>query len=203
MKCLDDIFYDEFRVMMRQLKVQSGPKSVVPLLDAQGNVIRDDFPIPQEFLKDTHILKTHLVAINNIEDEYYSKLNGTTGLYYSKMYVTQRKFDSKGEYIKDEQGNYIVEHITVPNDCIAIFSEKAIGVPLKYKPQEEGLAYVDKAPMQVGNVKKDLLLYIIPKRFCYYVNQTALVVTTTKFGENSEKGRFYTGREIAMSNGTT
>ena len=203
MKCLDDIFYDEFRVMMRQLKVQCGPKSIVPIVDANGKVIKDDFPIPEEFLQDTHIIKTHLVAINNITEDYYSALNGTTGLYYSKMNVTQRKFDYKGEYIKDENGDYVVEHVSVPNDCIAVFSEKPIGVPYKYKPKEAGFAYVDKAPMQVGNVKQDLLLYIIPRKYCYYVNQTALVFTTTKFGENSEKGRFYSGREIAMTNGTT
>ncbi len=203
MKCLDDIFYDEFRVMMRQLKVQAGPKSVVPLVDANGRVLRDDFPVPPEFLNDTHIIKTHLITLNNITEEYFSSLNGTTGLYYSKMNVTRRKFDYKGEYIKDENGKYEVEHVTVPNDCIAIFSEKVIGVPYKFKPKEEGFAYVDKAPMQVGNVKKDLLLYIVPRKYCYYVNQTALVFTTTKFGENSERGRFYTGREVAMTNGTT
>ena len=63
MKCLDDIFYDDFRIMMRQLKVMNGQKSVVPLLDAQGKVIHDDFPVPEVFLKDTHIIKTVLPPV--------------------------------------------------------------------------------------------------------------------------------------------
>lgn len=198
---LDDMFVQEFKAMMSQRKAITGSISVNPIRSGNGQVI-DYFPLPQNVLQNQNIMKTHLVYIKGIQDEYYSKLNGLTCMLWTKAKLSRKLIDYKGEFILKEDGTVKTEDVPVPMNCSAIIAEIPIGVTTAYeKSHKSECQYVDKIEKEIKGVKRTLFVYIIPKKYCYMVNQSALILTLTKLGENSIKGRFYAGMEVAFTNG--
>ena len=198
---LDDMFIQEFKSMMNQRKTVTGSISVHPYKDSLGKTI-DIFPIPEKIIKTQNIIKTHLVYIQGIQDEYYSKLNGLTCMLWTKAKLSRKLIDYKGNFILNEDGTVKIEDVTVPMNCCAVIAEIPIGVTTEYEKSNKcDCKYVDKIEREILGVKRTLFVYIIPKQYCYMVNQSALILTLSKFGENSIKGRFYTGIEIAFTNG--
>lgn len=175
----EEIFYKEFNRMMQQLKARNG---VVNL---------NEIPLPTDI--DLHQEHSEIVAINGIEDEYYSKLNDTTPLLWGNRKLKRRKFDFRGEFMKDDNGNYIYLDVPLPRDCIAVISDIKLGVPLKYKPTES-FDYVDMIKRNDGKV---FFIYIVPKHYCYKVNQVALVMNVNKMRV------YYDGVSLALKNGST
>lgn len=182
---LDDLFLKEFNSMMRQLKGINGNMNILEL------------ELPHEVTENYFIESHDKVFINNITDEYYSRLNGSVAHVWSRPDLKRRKFDSKGNYIKDKNGNYVLEDITLPHSCLAIVSDRPIGVKTKYKPKEDFI-YVDVIPWKLGNKSVKRFVYVVPRKYCHKVNQSAVVVSLNKMTRD-----FYSGFSAALVNGST
>lgn len=182
MATLDEIFYKEFENMM---KVRKG---------ATGAIELSAVPLPPEAAGRFFIEKRDKVFLTNIDDEYYGKLNNTECLLWGRSALQRRKFDYKGEYMMKD-GRYIYQDVTCPTECTAIISDLAIGVPLKYKPSDK-FEYVDmvvKKDAEGNEMRK--FVYIIPKKYCFRLNQTALVLSWNRLRV------FYSGVALALQNG--
>ena len=154
---LDEVFYKEFRNTMSILRCKN-----------EGSFKVSQIPLPKLEYK---VDKAKRVFIHGVTDEYYSSLNNTDALLWSKPDLKSRKFSRKG-FLKDSNNNYIFSHVKLPKECVAILSTKRIGVPLSYKPKEP-FQYVDYINEEHGV----LYIYIIPKQYCYKMNTTALVLS--------------------------
>ena len=167
--------------MLSQRKAQCG---VVGLYDL---VLPDDVANGKI---DTH----EKVFINGITDEYYSKLNNTENILLSRPNLKRRKFDYKGEFIKKDD-NFVYEEVDVHTGCVAIISKEKLGVPLKYKPNDD-FTYVDMISKATESGEVDRrYIYILPKKYCYKLNQVALVISLNKMRV------YYNGISMALQNG--
>lgn len=181
MPSLDEIFYKEFNQMLSQRKAQSGVLNLYEL------------SVPDE-IKSNTISLNEKVYIDGISDEYYSKLNNTEAILLSRPSLNRRKFDYKGEFIKKD-GNYVLEEVDVKSGCVAIVSDEKLGVPLKYKP-EDSFIYVDVMNKQKEDGTRVVkYIYILPKKYCYKLNQVALVISINKMRV------YYSGISMALQNG--
>ncbi len=184
MASLEEIFVKEFNQMMFQLHANSNQMGIM------------DVPVPSVWSDNHRADSFDKVIIFNISDEHYKKLNDTEHLVCKKGTLIRRKFDYKGEFIKDKEGKYTTEGVTLPRDCIAILSDVKLGVPNKYKPKEEFM-YVDYISREKDDGSKEIkYIYIVPKKYCYKINQTALVLSWTRLRS------FYKGLRVALTNGS-
>ena len=172
MKSAEQIFVQEFRQMQAQLRANN------PMFDMYS------LSVPKESLG--NIVTRDMVYIKGIDEEYYNNLNNTEAMIWSHGKLCRRTFDYKGEYIKDENGNYVTKDVTLPHECIAVISTVKIGVPVKFKPKKP-FEYVDCIARQLPDgTKETCYVYIIPREYCYKLNQTALVMSSysllTQFG---------------------
>lgn len=180
MPSLDEIFYKEFNQTLSQRKAQCGVVNLYEL------------PLPPDILSNK-ISMHDKALIRGIDDEYYNKLNNTEVILLSRPSLKRRKFDYKGEFIKKD-GNFVFEEVTVHNKCIAVISSQKLGVPLKYKPKED-FTYVDMLTSKGEGTKEIKYIYIVPKKYCYKLNQVALVISLNKLRV------YYNGVGMALQNG--
>lgn len=182
MASLDSIFYREFKQMLSQRKAISGVLNIYQL------------PLPTAVLNNR--ISTHKkVYIRGIKDEYYSKLNNTEAYLLTRPNLRRRKFDYKGQFIKDANGKFVFEDVTLPNKCVAVVSDIKIGVPLKHKP-DDNFDYVDViSKVNTKGVRSVKYIYIIPKTYCYSLNQVALVISVNRLRS------YYNGVGMALQNG--
>jgi hypothetical protein len=98
--------------------------------------------------------------------------------------------------MKDKAGNFILQDVPCPHDCTAIISPISIQVPTKFK-SKEGSQYVDMISRKNpdGSISYRFV-YIVPKKYCYLLHQTALVLSWNKLR------RFYSGVMLSMQNGS-
>lgn len=172
----EELFFKEFNAMVLALRAYNGPVNIY------------DMPLPDiPFHRELH----EIAYIQGIETEYYNKLNESEAIIWKEGKLKRRKFDYRGEYMTDSDGNVITEEVTLPLDCIAIVSEIRIGVPYKFKT-EESFAYVD----MVKRDDKIYYVYIVPKKYCYKINQTALILNTNKMRV------YYQGIGLTLKNGS-
>lgn len=182
MASLDSIFYREFKQMLSQRKAISGVLNIYQL------------PLPTDVL-DNRISMHKKVYIRGIKDEYYSKLNNTEAYLLTRPNLRRRKFDYKGQFIKDANGKFVCEDVTLPNKCVAVVSNVKIGVPLKHKP-DDNFDYVDViSKVNANGVHSVKYIYIIPKTYCYSLNQVALVISVNRLRS------YYNGVGMALQNG--
>lgn len=181
---LDEIFYKEFINMMHQAKGINGVCNL------------NDIPLPPEASKKFLVEPRNKVLVRGITEEYYEKLNEQEALLWGSSALRRRKFDYKGDFIKDKQGNYVLQDVPCPRNCVAIISPISIQVPTKYKSKEDA-QYVDMVTKTDSDgTKKYRFVYIVPKKYCYILNQTALVLSWNKLR------RFYTGNMLSLQNGS-
>ena len=172
----EELFFKEFNAMVLSLRAYNGPINIY------------DMPLPDvNFHRELH----EIAYIQGINTEYYNKLNDSEALIWKEGKLKRRKFDYRGEYMLDSEGNVLTEEVTLPQDCIAVVSEIQIGVPYKFKT-EEPFAYVD----MVKRNDKIYYVYIVPKKYCYKINQTALVLNTNKMRV------YYQGIGLTLKNGS-
>lgn len=172
----EELFFKEFNAMVLALRAYNGPVNIY------------DMPLPDiPFHRELH----EIAYIQGIDTEYYNKLNESEAIIWKEGKLKRRKFDYRGEYMTDSDGNVITEEVTLPQDCIAIVSEIRIGVPYKFKT-EESFAYVD----MVKRDDKIYYVYIVPKKYCYKINQTALILNTNKMRV------YYQGIGLTLKNGS-
>ena len=172
----EELFFKEFNAMVLALRAYNGPINIY------------DMPLPDvNFHRELH----EIAYIQGINTEYYNKLNDSEALIWKEGKLKRRKFDYRGEYMLDSEGNVLTEEVTLPQDCIAVVSGIQIGVPYKFKT-EEPFAYVD----MVKRDDKIYYVYIVPKKYCYKINQTALVLNTNKMRI------YYQGIGLTLKNGS-
>lgn len=180
MKTLEEIFYAEFQQMMYKRRAITGNFGLYDI----------EVPVFSEGISTRDI-----VYINGITEQYYDILNGSEAMLWSHGKLSRREFDSKGEFIKDKNGNYKVKEVVLPRDCVAVLSKWQIGVPTKFKSKEE-FDYVDYVQRKKPNGEIEVrYVYIIPREYCYKMNQTALVISYTKLRS------YYSGMSVALTNG--
>lgn len=184
MQSLDEIFAKEFINTMNALRGINGQCSLM------------DIPLPPEAEGKLFIEKRNKVLIRGITEEYYSKLNESEALLWGSSAMRRRKYDYKGEFIKDKDGNFILQDVPCPMDCVGIISPISIQVPVKYK-SKDNCQYVDVISKRTNDGRvMHRFVYIVPKRFCYQIKQTALVLSWNKLR------RFYSGNMLSMQNGS-
>lgn len=180
---LDAIFAKEFKQMSQQRVAYSGAISLFNL------------PLPNSFSGEVDTTKK--VIINGIHDEYYSKLNKSECIHWTRPNLRRRRFGSDGKYLMDANGKVLSDPVSLPNGCAAVASDIKLGVPLKYKPKEQ-FEYVDcltKTNPDGSTERK--FVYIVPKEYCFAVNQLALVLSLNRLRS------FYYGQEIVLQSGHT
>lgn len=163
------------------------------LKSREGYVELNDIPMPESLYSKMHVDKRDMVVISPIDDEYYGKIGDSIAMLWGRGKLMRRKYDYKGEFIMKD-GNYVWTDVSCPSDCVAVVSDKSIGVPNSYKPKEH-FEYVDMISRKVDGVVQHKFVYIIPRKYCYKVNQTALVLSWTKLRV------YYSGVNLAMQNG--
>lgn len=182
MASLDEIFAKEFKKMMNDLKATSGYINLT------------DIPVPPEMVTMMQRSHSEMVAIYPMNDQYYSRLGNTMAILWRGT-LKKRKFDYKGNFMTDKSGNFIYQDISCPGDCAAVVSSISIQVPLKYKPSEN-MSYVDMISRKLDDGSDETyFVYIIPKKYLYKINQTALVLSWNKLRV------YYSGVQLAMQNG--
>lgn len=181
----EEMFYRDFMQMMNQRRGMYG----------QCNL--NDIKLPPDAKTKFLVEKKEKVVIGNIDEEYYSKLNGTESLLWGSKALKRRKFDYRGKFLRDSNGNFILEEVPCPHDCVAIISPLSIGVPNKFKSKSgDTFEYVDMITKKNENGESHRFVYIVPKKYCYPIKQTALVLSWFKLK------KFYSGIKIALQNGS-
>lgn len=183
MATLDEIFFKEFNRMMAELKGMNGMCNL------------NDIPLPPGAEKHLFIETRKKVNVIGINTEYYNKLNEHEALLWGGKALQRRKFDYKGEFIKDKNGNYVLEDVPCPTHCEAIISPISIGVPNKFRCKED-LKYVDMITRHTDKGDSHRYVYIIPRKYLYALKQTALILSWRK------PRKLYAGVELAMQNGS-
>ena len=182
MASLDEIFVKEFNLMMNMRKGMT------------GQVNLNDIPLPPGSEKHLFVETRDKVRIIGIQEEYFNKLSGTEALLWGHKQLQRRKFDYKGQFIMKD-GHYVLQDVTCPQECVAVISKDSIGVPNTFKSKEQS-CYVDMISRKTPNGEQHRYVYIIPKKYCYKVKQTALVLSWNKLR------RFYQGIGLSMQNGS-
>lgn len=158
MQTADEYFYKEFLSVMRN-------RASVTQLNIYS------LKLPKSFLEKAHISKSKLVNIQGIEDDYFRRLNETNAILWSKPTLKKRRFLHDGTFLRDKEGNFVFfKEKPLPQHCVAVISEKAIGVPTKHKSDCEYIDYIDQED------KGRRFIYVLPRKYCHLVNQTALVI---------------------------
>lgn len=184
MASLDEIFYKEFTQTMLDLRGINGYCNL------------NDIPLPPEAEGRFLIEKRNKVVVRGITEEYYSKLDEKEALLWGSSALRRRKYDYKGEFIKDKEGKYVLEDVPCPHDSTAIISPISIHVPASFKSKENS-KYVDMVTKKgLDGSLMHRFVYIVPKKYCYMLKQTALVLSWNKLR------RFYSGTMLAMQNGS-
>lgn len=171
MATLDEIFYKEFGQMMNACRAYKPQVSLY------------DIPIPNS--SEFNVSEYGMLYVHGIEEELFKGLNDKVVLRWTEGALRRRKFDYKGEYIM-KNGKYVTDEVTTPQSCTGVLSDIKLGIPTKYS-SKEGFSYVDTL--------RGRYCYIIPKKYCFPVNQTALVISFHKLRV------FYEGMALAMTNG--
>lgn len=176
---MDAIFVKEFDAMVRELAVTH-----------RADLF--SLPVPSSFSLSKMDTSYDQVYLKGIEEQYYDGLNNTVAYLLSRPNLVRRKFNSNGDYVKDKNGNYFTEDVTVPQDCVAILSRKRLGVPLRFKSQL-GFQYVD---LYINEESHEMFyIYIVPRQFAYKLNLCALCLSLEK------PRRLYGGCQVYLCSG--
>lgn len=181
MASLDEIFCREFTEMQRQLRGRFGG------LDLKC------IPLPPDAVSKFRIEKHERVILSDITEKYYSVLSGTEAGVWNGGKLKKRRFDHAGNFLRDSDGRYQVREVTLPSNCVGLISDKRIGVPTRFE-SKEGFSYVDMVNVS-GSANTINYLYIVPKKYCYRLNQVALVLSWTRLK------KYYMGVSLALTTG--
>lgn len=129
-------------------------------------------PLPPESSK-WEVHKEDCFLVKDVEDGYYGKLNETKVWRLPSNAVAKRRKIDKAtrSFMRDNDGNFVYEDVKIPVKSMVVVSDKAIGLPFKYKC--DGFDYIDYTIDR--GIRK--YLYVIPKKNLYRVHQTALAVS--------------------------
>lgn len=177
----DENFAKEFIEMMNALKANTGYLNI------------GDVPIPPALAETFAVQDKERCLVRGIPEPYFELLNEHSHTLLGHIQPKRRKFDYKGDFVYDPAtGEPVLIDVDVPRDCIAIVSDIMIGLPYskKDKPNYIYVDYIENVNSKGETVRK--YIYIIPKQYCYKLNQTALVISWNKINKNFFK-------EVALS----
>lgn len=185
-KTTDEIFYADFMEMMNYVRSMN-------MFNLQEFLNRN---LPEQVIANCKYTNKEKVYIVGIQEEYYSRLNNTEAELYGYEKLKKRKYDHQNNPMRDKDNNFITVDVTVPHDCVAIVTSVRCGVKGGFKPSEH-FEVVDYVQRTVNGVTEYKFIYVVPKKYCYRVNQTALVAMVNK------PKRFYWCNELSLTNGRT
>ena len=196
----DEVFFKEF-INMQKMRESKTRQDLYNMGLYDEPAMLDLIKLPksvEKYALDEYDRKYERVYMQDIDDDIFSALNDTNALWWTKGQLTRRKFDYRGEFMKDADGNYLTEDVDIPTDCIAIISEINVHMPNKYiSPTKEHFDYVDMIERTFdGNVIRNYI-YIIPRKYCHKMYQTALVLSLRKLS------KFYEAYALSFVNGFT
>lgn len=174
----DAVFLKEFDFMTREL-------SVVNHVDIYS------LPLPSSFSLSKLDTTRDQVTFLGIEEDYYNSLNNTVAYLLPRPSLTRKKFDSSGNYVKGKDGEFLVESVTVPNECVAVMSKVNIRVPLKFN--KEGYEYVDYWVDKSSD--SVYYIYIIPRERVFKLNLCALCLSLDR------PRKIYGGCQVYLTTG--
>ena len=185
---MDILFKREFTSMMAARKAEAGVVNI------------EKIPIPPIPTISKGKPTNKLGTIRGVEEEYFEKLNNSTIELLPRMELQKRQVLADGSFRKDKEGNYVTDHIPVPQGSLAILSDISIGMKntkmvgkrkVIYKPSE-GYRYVDFVTTPNGRK----YIYIVPKSVVFEYNVCALVISQHR------KTKFYRGIKVALQSGS-
>lgn len=180
---LDEIFAKEFKAMCSQREAMSGA------INLNAIAVPPQLVTPVE----KGVAKMSKVRLKGIKEQYFSELNGTDVFLWVRPNLKRRTFDSEGKFIKDPHtGKFITKDVTLPQNCCAVLTPKAIKVPLKFKSNEQ-FEYVDY--VTTGETK--YRIYIVPKGYCYKMTELCLVLSFNRMRS------VYSAMEVKLMSGHT
>lgn len=136
-----------------------------------------DIPLPMS-TKGWNISEYALYGVQGITEPEFDKLNKTIVMEYPKgMNLVRKKVDRRTrKFMRDSEGNFVTEPVTVPKNSKAIMSEINLLLRYKHEVQDKSFEYVD-----VINIKgKVLYIYLVSTKNLYRVSQTALAMSVRK-----------------------
>lgn len=184
----DKLFIKEFKTMLDQRSRESGAFEKFRI---------HNLPVPTTVKKPN--IKIVNVFINEISEEYFERLNGSTAqLIPNTVALTKRKTLPDGTFKKSD-GSFVYQNIPVPRDCVAIASPVMIGIKkfavkngvrVEHKPSA-GFMYVDFVDSSAGR----RYIYILPKRYVFRYNLCCLALSEYK------PKNYYKGCKLMLQNG--
>lgn len=121
----------------------------------------------------TRSIVNGLGTVQGIQDEYFSKLNGTDVYLWARKDLVRRQRD-KYEKLIEDNGKPQWEVAPKPNaEVVGVLSSVNLKLPYKYQPTEEGLGFADIYP--TGEY-----MYYLPKSMVYRKNVTCLAISSRK-----------------------
>lgn len=168
---LDKQFIKEFKDTMTRLR-------------GENSLHMQEFLVPNNghFMVNT----SPMVRIRDIEDEYLKQFNNTEVFYIKKRTIDRNVYWNSGEIKRTEKYN-------LDTNSILISTRQDLGLPFGYDTKVKGLEYVDYRESRDG--KGNFYYYSIPEKYCYTVNQTAIVAADKK------KPKHYGGFRLASTLG--
>lgn len=136
-----------------------------------------DIPLPMS-AKGWNVNENVLYGVQGITEPEFDKLNKTIVMEYPKgMSLVRKKIDRRTrKFMRDSEGNFVTEPVTVPKNSKAIMSEINLLLRYKHEVQDRSFEYVD-----VINIKgKILYIYLVSTKNLYRVSQTALAMSVRK-----------------------
>jgi hypothetical protein len=185
----DQVFVREFKEMMSTRHAISAER---------GQIGLSQIPVPNN---DALTKSRPVVYIKGIKEPFFSRLNKSQAMLTNKTTLNKRQVLSDGSFRKDDNNQYVVDKIKVPNSAVALASPISIGLKRQYKDssgvvqtyiQSKSFRYIDYIDRKSGRV----YIYVIPKTFVYRMAQVALIVTMAK------RSKYYGAVKIALQNGT-
>lgn len=177
----DENFAKEFTEMMNGLRANTGYLNI------------GDVPIPPNLAEVFAVQDKEQCLVRGITEPYFDKLNEHSHTLLGHIQTKRRKFDYQGNFVYDKKtGEIATVDIDVPRECIAIVSDIMIGLPYSKKenPNYIYVDYTENLNSKGETVRK--YIYIVPRQYCFKLNQTALVISWNKINRNFFK-------EVALS----
>lgn len=187
----DELFVKEFKEMIKQRKANYAN-------DKRFYLTNLKIPKAKELGLTEPKKSQNTVYIKDITEPFYKELNGLTVKIFTGD--CQRKlYDKGGRPYKDSTGAYMYQKVRVPQDCIAILTDKNIKLRKKYEEGGEKRDYQEKKEYQYVDYaikgKQVRYVYIIPKEKVYKLNYKCLMLSMTP------RRQYYGGYKIYLQTG--
>lgn len=175
-------------------------------LSNSGRVLATDFlihclpmAVQKEALSDKGFVE--YCALQNITEPYFKELNKSLCILQPRISYQKRVTGSDKQFVTNANGEVVMRDIDIPNGSRVIMSHKNIHLPNKITTDSgrtqrvfvsDGFGYIDYVDTPEGR----RYLYYIPREYIYPVNNTALVLTTSRL-----HSKYYWGRQYTFNRG--